>query len=203
MNPFIEAIQASLRLIADSPRPPENDVDSLASLKTFNLLMFFEVLGLPQWQGCGRRTGYVDSLPSLKSRYLRHSRSFLLCLARLAEQILSLFTRRRGYVDTFPSLKTFNKLYKQPKHKQPVIQAAQADATSYTSSASTSNQLYKQLKHRQPVIQAAQGQATSYTNSPSRGNQLYRLPKHRQPVMQAAQAQTTSYTSSPSTGNQL
>ena len=54
------------------------------------------------------------------------------------------------------------------KHRQPILQAAQAQATSYTRSASTGNastgnQLYRQRKHRQPVIQAAQAQATSYT----------------------------------------
>ena len=73
---------------------------------------------------------------------------------------------------------TGNQLYRQPKHRQPVIQAAQAQATSYTGSASTGNQLYtqrkhRQRKHRQPVIQAAQAQATSYTGSASTGNQLY------------------------------
>ena len=62
---------------------------------------------------------------------------------------------------------TGNQLYRQPKHRQPVIQAAQAQATSYTGSASTGNQLYtqrkhRQRKHRQPVIQAAQAQATRY-----------------------------------------
>ena len=51
---------------------------------------------------------------------------------------------------------------RQRKHKQPVIQAAQAQASSYTSSASTGNQLYQQRKHKQPVIQAANAQATSY-----------------------------------------
>ena len=55
------------------------------------------------------------------------------------------------------SASTGNQLYKQRKHRQPVIQAAQAQATSYTRSASTGNastgnQLYRQRKHRQPVI---------------------------------------------------
>ena len=63
------------------------------------------------------------------------------------------------------------------KHSPPVVQAAQAQATSYTSSASTGNQLYRQRKHRQPVIHAAQAhamqaQATSYTGSPNAYNQL-------------------------------
>ena len=48
--------------------------------------------------------------------------------------------------------------------RQPVTQAAQAQATSYTSSPSTGNQLYGQRKHRPPVIQAAQAQATSYNS---------------------------------------
>ena len=74
---------------------------------------------------------------------------------------------------------TGNQLYRQSKHRQPVIQAAQAQATRYTVSPSTGNQLYKQRKHRQPVIQAAQTQATSYKSSSSTGNQLYMQPKHR------------------------
>ena len=54
------------------------------------------------------------------------------------------------------------------------MQAAQAQAASYTSSASTGNQLYRQRKHRQSVIhaaqaQATQAQATSYTGSASTG----------------------------------
>ena len=36
---------------------------------------------------------------------------------------------------------TSNQLYKQTKHRKPVIQAAQAQATSYTLSPSTGNQL--------------------------------------------------------------
>ena len=82
-----------------------------------------------------------------------------------------------------------------------LIQAGQAQATSYTDSPSTGNQLYRQPKHRQPVIQAATPlpklaktaeaqqitQATSYIGS---------KPKHRQPVIQASQAQATSYTGS-------
>ena len=44
-----------------------------------------------------------------------------------------------------------NQLYKQPKHRQPVIQEAQAQETSYTGNASTGNQLYTQRQHRQPV----------------------------------------------------
>ena len=103
---------------------------------------------------------------------------------------------------------TGNQLYRQPKHRQPVIQAAQAQATSYTRSASTGNQLYtqrkhRQRKHRQPVIQAAKAQATRYTARVSTGNHLYTQPKHRQPVIQAAKTQATSYTRSQSTGNQL
>ena len=39
---------------------------------------------------------------------------------------------------------SWRQLYKQPKHRQPVIQEAQAQATSYTGSASTGNQLYQQ-----------------------------------------------------------
>ena len=61
-----------------------------------------------------------------------------------------------------------------PIQMQPVIQAAQTQATTYTGSASTGNQLHRQRKHRQPVIQAAQAQATSYTDSASTGNQLQR-----------------------------
>ena len=41
------------------------------------------------------------------------------------------------------SASTANQLYRQRKHKQPVIQVKQAQAISYTGSASTSNQLYK------------------------------------------------------------
>ena len=41
------------------------------------------------------------------------------------------------------SASTANQLYRQRKHKQPVIQVGQAQAVSYTGSASTSNQLYK------------------------------------------------------------
>ena len=37
-----------------------------------------------------------------------------------------------------------NQLYKQPKHKQTIIQEVQAQATSYTGSASTGNQLHQQ-----------------------------------------------------------
>ena len=76
-----------------------------------------------------------------------------------------------------------------------VTQAAQGQATCYTSSPSTGNQLYSQPKHRQLVLYAAQAQATSYTCSPSTSNQLYLQPKHGQPVIQATQAQATSYTS--------
>ena len=36
---------------------------------------------------------------------------------------------------------TSNQLYKQTKHRKPVTQAAQAQATSYTRSPSTGNQL--------------------------------------------------------------
>ena len=65
--------------------------------------------------------------------------------------------------------------YTQRKYRQPIIQAAQAQATSYTRSASTGNastgnQLYRQRKHRQPIIQAAQARATRYTRSASKGN---------------------------------
>ena len=48
---------------------------------------------------------------------------------------------------------TGNQLYMQPKHRQPALQAAKAQATSYIGSQSTGNQLYTQLKHRQPVTQ--------------------------------------------------
>ena len=82
---------------------------------------------------------------------------------------------------------TNNQLYKKRKHRQPVTLAAQAQAISYTISAtqatscthgaryirnaSTGNQLYMQRQHRQPVtqkapgIQTTQSQATSYTTS--------------------------------------
>ena len=99
---------------------------------------------------------------------------------------------------------TGNQLYRQPKHRQPVIQAAQAQATSYTGNPGT--------KHTLPLLQAALAQATSCTGSSSTAYQLYTQPKHRQPVIrqrkhrqpvvQAAQAQATSCTGSLSTGNQ-
>ena len=85
-------------------------------------------------------------------------------------------------------------MYRQPKHMQPVIQAAQAQATSYIGSASTGNQSYTQTKHRPPVVRAIQ---------PSTAHQLYRQLRHRQPVTEAARAQATSYTGSASTGNEL
>ena len=69
---------------------------------------------------------------------------------------------------------TGNQLYKQRKHRQPVIQATQARATSLTGNPGTSNQLYKQRMHMQSVIQATQAQATSYTRSASTGNHLHR-----------------------------
>ena len=87
----------------------------------------------------------------------------------------------RGYTG---SPRTGNLLYKQPKHRQPVIQPAQAQATSSICSSSTSNKLYMQPQHKQPVIPAAQARATSYCTH-------------------AAQAQATSYTGSSSTSNQL
>ena len=94
-----------------------------------------------------------------------------------------------------------NQLYRQPKYRQPVIRAAQAQATSYTDSPSACNQLYT------PSL-------TSECPSPSTGNQLYILPKrmqaviytqrkHRQPVIHPAHAQTTRFTFRPSTDNQL
>ena len=43
---------------------------------------------------------------------------------------------------------TGNQLYRQPRHRQPVIQAAQVQATIYTHSPSSSSHLYKQPKHR-------------------------------------------------------
>ena len=97
------------------------------------------------------------------------------------------------------------RLYRQRKHRQPVIHAAQAQAISYTGSPSTGNQLYKQRKHTQPVIHRGQARATSYTSCPSTCNQLYTQPKHkhRQPVIHPNQAHATLYTPSPSTGNQL
>ena len=84
---------------------------------------------------------------------------------------------------------------------RPVIQAAQAQATSHTVSLCTDNQSYSQTRHRQPVIMSAQTQATSHTVSPGAGNQSYSQPRHRQPVIMSAQAQTTSHTASPGTGN--
>ena len=50
---------------------------------------------------------------------------------------------------------TGNQLNTLRQHMQPVVQAATAQATSYTGSDSTGNQLYRQRMHRQPVIQAA------------------------------------------------
>ena len=66
------------------------------------------------------------------------------------------------------SPRTGNQLYKQPKHRQPVIQAAWAQATNSTRSPRTGNELYKQPEHRQPVIQAIQDPSTRY--------HLYRQP---------------------------
>ncbi len=65
-----------------------------------------------------------------------------------------------------------NLLYKQLQHRQLVILAAPAQATSYASSSGSGNQLYQQLQHRRPVILAAPAQATSSSSS-STGNQLY------------------------------
>ena len=89
-------------------------------------------------------------------------------------------------------LRSFVKSICVAEHRQPVIQAVQAQATSYIGSASAGNQLYRQSSQAQP---------TSCTGSPGTGNQLYKQRKHRQPVIQAAQAQATqsqatSYTAS-------
>ena len=43
--------------------------------------------------------------------------------------------------------RTGNQLYTQTKHRQPVIQAAQAQPISYTPSPSTGNQLYAQFEN--------------------------------------------------------
>ena len=43
---------------------------------------------------------------------------------------------------------TGNQLYRQPRHRQPVIQAAQVQATIYTGSPSSGSHLYKQPKRR-------------------------------------------------------
>ena len=81
--------------------------------------------------------------------------------------------------------------------RQSVIQAAQAQATSYTGKHKQHKhrqaiiQLHRQPLHRQPVTQA-----TSYTRSVSTSNQLYRQRRHRQPV-------TLASTSNAGTGKQL
>ena len=83
---------------------------------------------------------------------------------------------------------------------QSVLQAAQAQATSYTRSVITGNHLYSYTswpstdnhlctqqitihKHGQPLIEAGQAQVI----------------KQWQPLLQAVQAQVTSYTGSPQT----
>ena len=73
-------------------------------------------------------------------------------------------TRPRRLPDAPPS--TGNHLHRQQKDRQPVIQAAQVQATSYTGSPSTGIQLHRQPEHRQPVILVAQAQAATYTSSP-------------------------------------
>ena len=88
---------------------------------------------------------------------------------------------------------TDNQLYRQRKHRQPVIQAAQAQTTSSTGTPGPEN---KQL-----IVQAGEAQAISYTGSANTGNQLYRQRKQRQPIIQAAQAQATSSTSNPGPEN--
>ena len=57
------------------------------------------------------------------------------------------------------SANTGNQLYRQRKHRQPLIQATEAQATSYTGNPGT--------KHTLPLVQAALAQATIYTYSPS------------------------------------
>ena len=106
-------------------------------------------------------------------------------------------------------------------HRQPVIQAAHAQANSYTG-----NQLHRQpvtcgsvcLGPGLPVQLVASALAVCITDCLclpclySRNNQLYRQSNqaqassytlHRQPVIHAAKAQAISYTGSAGTGNQL
>ena len=52
----------------------------------------------------------------------------------------------------YPIQSKCNQLYRQRKHRQPLIQAAQAQATSYTGSASTGNQLQRQRSTQQYFV---------------------------------------------------
>jgi hypothetical protein len=83
-----------------------------------------------------------------------------------------------------------NQLYKQPKHRQPVM-----ETPLYTSSPRTDKPLYTQPQQRRPFIQVAQTQTTSYTGNPSTNNHIYEQPKHRESVISysTAQAHATEY----------